>query len=104
MIDIEQPAFVSPQHVVAIQVSVQGLCSDTVHHTFATKLHVRYPPLSLMWVNKVLYFQHPSWFLLGVHLPLLDNTIYYRLMTLRGNHQSLSVWQLDTKEIIIGSA
>jgi len=54
-IDIEQPAFVSPQHVVAIQLAVQGLCSDTVPHTFATKLHVRYPPLSRTGERNVVF-------------------------------------------------
>lgn len=43
-IDIEQPSFVSPQHVMVIKVVVNGTCGDT--HSFATKLHVRYPQLT----------------------------------------------------------
>jgi hypothetical protein len=48
-IDIEQPAFASPQHVVAVQIIVEGerVCNDDDSQIkFATKLHVRYPPLT----------------------------------------------------------
>jgi hypothetical protein len=57
IIDIEQPAFASPQHVVAVQILlgkervVDDICNnndddDTLQIEFATKLHVRYPPLT----------------------------------------------------------
>ena len=46
-IDIEQPAFVSPQHVIMVQVTMDdGRCNETTTYSFATKLHVRYPPLT----------------------------------------------------------
>lgn len=47
-IDIEQPAFASPQHVVAVQIHVDERECDysPAPIEFATKLHVRYPPLT----------------------------------------------------------
>jgi hypothetical protein len=47
-IDIEQPAFASPQHVVAVQIIMKerAVCNDDSQIEFATKLHVRYPPLT----------------------------------------------------------
>jgi hypothetical protein len=49
-IDIEQPAFVSPQHVVIVNVDANGMCKNDSQQesyvAFATKLHVRYPPLT----------------------------------------------------------
>jgi len=46
LIDIEQPAFVSPQHVMATKVDMEGICNDSFQYKVATKLHVRYPPLT----------------------------------------------------------
>ena len=45
-IDIEQPAFASPQHVAAVQIHVNQRECDSPPIEFATKLHVRYPPLT----------------------------------------------------------
>lgn len=50
-IDIEQPAFVSPQHVIIVKVDASGICKNDSQQeeeyvAFATKLHVRYPPLT----------------------------------------------------------
>eukprot|EP00521_Asterionellopsis_glacialis_P008004 CAMPEP_0195282288 /NCGR_PEP_ID=MMETSP0707-20130614/1226_1 /TAXON_ID=33640 /ORGANISM="Asterionellopsis glacialis, Strain CCMP134" /LENGTH=442 /DNA_ID=CAMNT_0040341245 /DNA_START=474 /DNA_END=1799 /DNA_ORIENTATION=+ len=49
VIDIEQPAFVSPQHVVALQVTLEGEIQSTKPieeiFTIGTKIHLRYPRL-----------------------------------------------------------
>jgi hypothetical protein len=44
-IDIRQPAFGSPQHVLNIRVQVKGSCSNAPSHSFATKLHMHNPSL-----------------------------------------------------------
>ena len=46
IIDIEQPSFVSPPHVLLVQVHVatQTYNVGTIQLHFTTKLHVRYPP------------------------------------------------------------
>lgn len=47
VIDIEQPAFASPQHVVAVRINVQGESLPTeVTVRVATKIHLRYPQLA----------------------------------------------------------
>lgn len=70
-IDIEEPAFQSPHHVVGIQVQVEGSCTTNSSHTFATKLHTRYPPLT---ASGDLHVAFPAPFLLHATLVIQDES------------------------------
>jgi hypothetical protein len=82
-IDIEQPAFGSPQHILNIRVQVEGSCSNAPSHSFATKLHMRYPPLT---ASGDLHVAFPAPLLLNGML-VIQNELY----VLQFHHDTM--WQ-----------